>query len=264
MIWLKRILLIVIALYFLGLALMYIFQRSLLYFPPQFYNPPPDWMLEIEAAEGLTSWWVAPDRAGAPVILVFHGNASSIDSNMPLFREFRAKGYGVLSVGYPGYPGNVGKPSQTALVEAAIAQYDWLQAQGVSPDRIVLYGSSLGSGVAAQLAAQRDTSLLILDAPFQSTLAIAQTNMRFIPVRFLMKDTYRSDLALSELDVPLIWIHGTEDRVIPINSGRALFDGYGGPKSAHEITGAGHANTWFMGGREIVLTALAEMENHTD
>lgn len=260
MIWIQRLVFIALALYLIVLALAYIFQRSLLYFPPQFYNPPPDWMSEIEAADGSMAWWAPPARDSAPIIFVFHGNASSLDSNLHIFRDLHARGYGVLSVGYPGYPGNTGRPTQSALVAAAMAQYDWVAAQGISSERIVLYGTSLGSGVAAQLAARRGVSLIILDAPFESTFAIAKSQMRILPVRLLMKDTYRSDLALGQIDTPLIWIHGRQDRVIPLSSGQALFDGYAGPKSSHLLDEADHINTWLTGGREPVLAALIDME----
>lgn len=260
MIWLKRILIIALAIYFIIVALAYFFQRSLLYFPPEFYNSPPDWMAEIRAADGSLAWWLPPARDTAPVILVFHGNASSIDSSMPLFREFRAQGYGVLSVGYPGYPGNAGQPTQASLTAAATAQYDWVISQGVAADRIVLHGTSLGSGVASQLAAKRDIGMIILSSPFQSTLAVAKESMRFLPIGLLMKDTFRSDLALAELRVPLIWLHGTDDRVIPLASGQALFDGYSGPKTAHILPGANHNNVWLSGGREHALAALEAFE----
>lgn len=261
MLWLKRLLILALAIYIIILALAYIFQRSVIYFPPQFYNPPPDWMGEVRAGDGSLAWWSAPARDTSPVILVFHGNASSIDSNMPLFRDFHAQGYGVLSIGYPGYPGNAGTPTQASLTAAAIAQYDWVVTQGIAPERIVLYGTSLGSGVAAQLAERREVGMIILDAPFQSTLAIAKAQMRFLPIGLLMKDTFRSDLALAELRVPLIWIHGTDDRVIPLVSGQRLFDGYAGPKTAHRLVGANHNNTWLRGGREHVLTALEAFES---
>jgi len=261
MTWLIRLLIAAGVIYVIALSAAYIFQRKLLYFPPQFYNPPPDWMAETRAEDGSLFWLAAPDRNTAPVIMVFHGNASSIDSLGYVFTAFRAGGYCVVSVGYPGYPGNEdGTLSQTALAAAAVAQYDKLISLGVSPEQIVFYGTSLGSGVAAQLAAQREPALLILDAPFKSTLSIAQNNMRVFPVSLMMKDTYRSDLALSGLDMPLIWIHGRQDRVIPVASGQALYDGYNGRKSAHIFNEAEHHNTWFHGGREVVLTALSDME----
>jgi len=219
-------------------------------------------MAEVKADDGSLFWWAEPEREAAPILMVFHGNGSSIDSLGYIFEACREQGYGVLSVGYPGYPGNEAtQTTQSAILKASIAQYDKAVELGASPDRIIFYGTSLGSGAASQLAVERTPKLLILDAPFKSTLSIAKNNMSFFPVGLLMKDTYRSDLALSKVDMPLIWIHGRQDFDIPLASGQALFDGYAGPKSAHNFDQANHVNTWFHGGREVVMDALSEFEN---
>jgi len=95
-----------------------------------------------------------------------------------------------------------------------------------------------------------------MDAPFNSVLDMGRKQIPWLPVSLLMKDTFQSDKALAGLDVPLIWIHGTADSIIPIAQGQKLYDGYKGPKSAHIIEGGQHTNLWFLGGREIVLGAL--------
>jgi pimeloyl-ACP methyl ester carboxylesterase len=150
-----------------------------------------------------------------------------------------------------------GKPTQPNLVAAAIEQYEHLSKMGV--ENIVFYGTSLGAGVAAQLAAHHQPDLLITDAPFNSVLDMAHQQMPIFPTAVLVKDKWRSDKALMDLNVPLIWIHGTSDNVIPIAQGRKLYEGYAGPKTAHVLEGAGHNNTWLNGGREVVLTALKKL-----
>jgi len=102
--------------------------------------------------------------------MVFHGNASSVYSNHDIFRDLINQGYGVWSVTYPGYPGGEGKPTQEKLTLAAQWQYDLLLAKGIKPENIIFYGTSLGSGVAAQLAVTHKPALLIMDAPFNSVL----------------------------------------------------------------------------------------------
>jgi pimeloyl-ACP methyl ester carboxylesterase len=256
MTWLFRILLGVACLYLGLVILLFLAQRKMLYFPPTLYHPPPTTMTEIRLASGELGWY-APAQDGKPTVMVFHGNASSIDSNLHIFRDLQAEGYGVWSVGYPGYPGTEGKPTQENLVAAALAQYEYLSGAGV--DKIVFYGTSLGSGVAAQLAAQKTPDLLVLDAPFNSVVDMARRQMPFLPTGLLLKDKWQSDLALENLNTPLIWIHGTEDRVIPLAQGQKLFDGYSGPKSSHILAAANHINTWLNGGREIVLTALHQL-----
>lgn len=261
--WLKLIVLAALTLYLIAAAAVFGLQRKLLYFPPSTYLDP--LAVGVDMGEmkytnyevSVTGWYGRPAENGNKVVMVFHGNGSAVYSNHDIFRDLMNAGYGVWSVGYPGYPGSKGKPTQEALVTAAERQYDLLLAQGVKPENIVFFGTSLGSGVAAQLASKHKPSLLIMDAPFNSTLDMGRKQVPWLPVSLLMKDTFQSDKALADLDVPLIWIHGTADRVIPTSQGQKLYDGYRGPKSAHIIEGGQHTNLWFLGGREIVLAALA-------
>jgi len=263
--FLKLILFAALTLYLVIAAAVFLLQRKLLYFPPNVYLTPsavgvPD-MTEIEIKSDdetwATGWYAPPASPDGKVVMVFHGNASAIYSNHDIFRDLMEQGYGVWSAGYPGYPGSQGKPSQEGLVIAAEHQYDLLLAQGAKPENIVFYGTSLGSGVAAQLAAKHQPSLLVLDAPFNSILDMGKKQVPWLPVSLLMKDKFQSNKALKGLDVPLIWIHGTADQVIPLSQGQKLYDGYSGPKSAHIIEGGEHTNLWFLGGRDIVLEVLA-------
>ena len=259
--WLKLILLAVLALYLIAAAIVFTFQRKILYFPPNIYLTPSAVgvaeMVEING--GVDGWYAPPADKSGKVVMVFHGNASAVYSNHDIFRDIINEGYGVWSVGYPGYPGGKGKPTQEKLTLAAQRQYDLLLAKGIKPENIIFYGTSLGSGVAAQLSATHKPALLIMDAPFNSVLDMGRSQVPWLPVSLLMKDKFESDKALAGLDVPLIWIHGTADRVIPISQGQKLYDGYDGPKSAHIIEGGQHTNLWFLGGREIVLGALADL-----
>lgn len=253
MIWLHRILLGILLLYVTFAALIYFAQRKVLYFPPDLYHAPPAEMSEVRTSSGHLGWYT-PAQDSRPTVMVFHGNASSIDSNLHIFRDLQRAGFGVWSVGYPGYPGTAGKPTQSNLIAAVTDQYEHLTEMGV--ETIVFYGTSLGSGVASQLAQTHAPALLILDAPFNSVADMARTQMPFLPTQILLKDTWRSDVAIKDLDRPLIWIHGTADNIIPVSQGQKLYDGYAGPKSAYILDGATHINTWLNGGREIVLVAL--------
>ena len=266
--WLKRIIFTVITLYLITGAVVFALQRKLLYFPPANYLTPASIgieMTEVEFRTGdevwATGWYASPMNPDGKVVMVFHGNGSAVYSNSDIFRDLIGEGYGVLSVGYPGYPGRspvLAEPTQSNLLDAALYQYDYLIDEGHAPENIIFYGTSLGGGVAAQLAAKHQPSMLIMDAPFNSVLDMGRKQVPLLPVSLLMKDKFESDKALADLDVPLIWIHGTADRIIPLSQGQKLFDGYNGPKSAHIIEGGQHTNLWFLGGREIVLKALAE------
>lgn len=256
MIWLRRIFFFVLVIYLVILATAFLMQRKLIYFPNGFYAPPPPYMTEVIANDGSMGWH-APASEGQLTVMVFHGNASAIDSNMHIFRDLQSAGYGVWSVGYPGYPGNEGKPTQDDMISAALSQLQALQNTGA--ERVVLYGTSLGGGVAAQVAAQRKMELVILDAPFNSMLDMAQRTMPLVPSQLLLKDKWRSDKAMENVDIPLLWIHGTADGVIPVSQGQKLFEGYKGPKTSYIIEGAHHTNTWLLGGREIVLSQLSTL-----
>ena len=124
---------------------------------------------------------------------------------------------------------------------------------------IIYYGTSLGSGVATQLALQHKPKLLILDAPFNSMTDMAQFRMPILPAKLLLKDKWASDKALRTLDVPLIWIHGGRDRVIPISQGQKLYDGYDGAKTALVIPESDHFLNWQSGGKDIVMRAIEKI-----
>ncbi|MEP6343979.1 MAG: alpha/beta fold hydrolase [Maricaulaceae bacterium] len=248
------------ALAYLAIAsFLYFNQRSLLYFPPSIYVTPQTAGIDMREVkhQSFISWYKAPETDTAPVIMFFHGNGSAIYSNSDIFADLTAQGYGVLSVGYPGYPGSVGKPTQGNIVRAAKFQRDWLKSEGIGVSRIVYFGTSLGSGIAAQLTALDPPALLVMEAPFNSTLDMAKMHLPFLPHSILMKDKFRSDKALQNYDGPMIWMHGTKDGVVPFAQGQKLYDGYDGPKSAHVFEGGRHTNLWGLGGRDIVLARLA-------
>jgi len=258
-----------LALFAYGLALvaLYLFQRSFIYFPPaDYYSPDAVGLSNVEIMTVTNSnnhtceaWWIPPSEAQKPVVMFFHGNGSAVYSNHDIYQDLQNAGYGILAVGYPGYPGSEGKPTQAGIIDAAMTQYDWLIDQNVSSDHIVFYGTSIGSGVAAQLSTHRQPALLIMEAPFTSILEIAQNVAKLVPVSLLLKDTYRSDMAMRDLNVPLIWLHGTGDKVVPYNMGQELYDAYDGPKSKRVFENGQHTNLWGLGGKAFIIEALEKI-----
>ena len=264
--WLKLIVLAALIIYGLIIAIFYGMQRKFIYFPPQLYLSPQavglpsfqEVVINSDDGDKLTAFWAPPKDNASKVVMFFHGNGSAVFSNHDIFRDLTNIGVGVLSVGYPGYPGSDGRPSQASTGRAARLHHDFLIKEGVTTDKLVYFGTSLGSGIAAQLAKQHPPSLLILDAPFNSLLDMGRKHTPFLPVKLLMKDQYRSDRVLTGLDIPLIWTHGTADNVVPISQGQKLFDSYRGPKQAHIIQDGQHTNLWGLGAREIIITALTK------
>lgn len=239
-------------LYLLFVALAYTFQRSLLYFPDQSV------LSEQELADvgfsavkiisdnsgELLSFWRAPIDQTTPVIIHFHGNGGSLASRLSIYRAMAQDGAGVLAVGYPGYGGNPGEPSEEALYAAAQAHYDWLIAEGYGPNRIVIAAQSLGTGVATWLAVHNDASGLILEAAYTGMDDMAQRQFSLLPAKLLIKDRYRSIDRIDQIDMPLSWIHGTRDELIPFAMGQRLFDVAKEPKVAHSIKNGGHNDLW--------------------
>lgn len=250
----------VAGLYLIFVLVVYVVQRSLLYFPDQ--NVLSESRLKeagfeaviITATSGgnLTSLWRAPKSPDSPVLQFFHGNAGSHFTRIPVYRQLAAEGSGVLAAGYPGYGGNSGRPSEASLHAAAQAHYDWLIAQDIAPERIVLVGESLGSGIATRLAAENRAAGLILLAAYTGMDDIAQSQFPLLPARWLIKDRYRSIDHVAAIRMPLSWIHGRQDTLIPFAMGQTLFDAAREPKTAHSIAGAGHNDLWQHGADELV------------
>ena len=252
--------------YLLALTALYIFQRSVLYIPPQVYLTPTAVELSgvIEVPDptdqsDIMGWWLPPKEAGAPMVMYFHGNGSAVYSATDVYRTLQDQGYGVFALAYPGYPGRVGQITQQSLTEAAIEGYDFVLSQGAQADKIIYYGTSLGAGVAAQLATVRQPTLIIMEAPFTSAADMAQRTFPIFPASLLTKDKFRSDHALSGSQIPMIWLHGTHDTVIPFEVGQALFDGYDGPKTGYVVQSGEHTNLWFLKTADVLLDALAEI-----
>ncbi|WP_343759345.1 alpha/beta hydrolase [Parasphingorhabdus litoris] len=193
------------------------------------------------------SLWRAPADQTKPVIIHFHGNAGSMASRLPIYQALAQDGAGVLAVGYPGYGGNPGKPSEEAFYAVAQANYDWLLAADYDPDRIVIAAQSLGTGVATWLASKNDAAGLILEAAYTGMDDMAQRQFPILPARLLIKDRYRSIDRIDQINMPLSWIHGTNDELIPFVMGQTLFDAAKGPKFAHPIKNGGHNDLWMRG-----------------
>ncbi len=138
--------------------------------------------------------WHVPARPGRPVILYFHGNGDFLAGFFGRFRDIIADGTGIVALSYRGYAGSSGQPSERGLLQDAAAAYAFTTAR-YSADSIVVWGFSLGTGVAVALASEQPTGKLILEAPFTSTADVAASLFWFMPVRLVMRDQFRSDAA---------------------------------------------------------------------
>jgi uncharacterized protein len=228
---------------------MYLIQRQLQYLPGRQGSTPAQVGLDgvetvnLTAADGtrLVAWH-APAPAGRPTILFFHGNGGELADRAERLAFYRDHGYGALFLSYRGYGASEGRPSEAGLMSDAVAAYEWLLNRGIGPERIVIVGESLGSGVAVQLAAARSVAAIALEAPFTSAADIARMRYWWLPISLLMKDQFRSIEHIARIRAPLLILHGSDDGIVPIGSGRRLFEAARDPKEFVEIAGGTHVS----------------------
>lgn len=225
-------------------------QRGLIYHPdvsrpdPAASGAPDMAVVSAKTGDGLTlSGWFAPpgEEQDAPVLLVFHGNAGNIGSRTGLADAFAAKGWGVLLAEYRGFGGNPGKPTEKGLYLDGAAWVGWLAEQGYSKERIVLYGESLGTGVATEMAARESGfRALALQSGFTSLAAVGRLHYPWLPVSPLLIDRYDSLSKLPSVESPVLVLHGARDTLVPATHGRALFNAAREPKKFVLFEPAGH------------------------
>jgi len=260
---LKWLLLILVAGYAALLALMYFFQRALMYFPDPARTPPAaaglpqaeELRLTSPDGETLIAWHVPP-RDDRPVVLYFHGNAGALDLRAERFRELIADGTGLLALSYRGFGGSTGHPTESGLLLDAEAAFAFAAAR-YPAKRLVPWGESLGTAVAIALAAEHPMGGLILDAPFTSAADVGSSAYPFVPVRWLIKDPFRSDLRISHVHAPVLVLHGELDRVVPIRFSERLYALANEPKRMVRFSQGTHVDLDGHGAMDVVREFLA-------
>ena len=257
-----------IAAVYVGLILvLYGCQRQLLYHPggadvsPAEAGVPQMSEVTLTTEDGLSLLaWYAPPRQARPgyVIAYFHGNAGHLANRAGKVAPYMMSGYGVLLTAYRGYSGNPGKPEEQGLYADGRAALAFLRQQGVAPDRIVLYGESLGSGVAVQMAGETDVAAMVLEAPLTSVGAVAQEHYPWAPASLLVRDRFDSLSKIGAIATPLMVVHGEEDRIIPVHHGREMLAAAAGPKVGRFVPRAGHNDLYDFGVANDVLEFLAD------
>jgi len=228
------------------IALLYVTQRAIQYFPERLRTAPAtaglpqaqEIVLETADGERVITWHVPP-RDNKPVVLYFHGNGGSLRIRVDRFRALTADGTGLVALSYRGYGGSSGAPTEAGLKADALAAYAFTTAR-YPAQRVVLWGESLGSGVAIALAAEMPVGHLILQSPFTSAADVGAQHYWFVPVRLLMKDQFRSDLRIGKVTAPVLVLHGDRDNVVPMALADRLYGLINAPKRFVRFAGAGH------------------------
>ena len=214
------------------LALVWTFQRRLIYLPSgapalaaeEVLDRGSDVRLHTDDGLDLAAWHAPTSgpTTGATV-LVLPGNAGSRLARVPLARALSAAGFDVLLLDYRGYGGNPGAPTEDGLAADARAAYHHLVAErGVRPDRLILFGESLGAAVATRLARERPAAALVLRSPFTSLADVGARHYPFLPVRVLLQDQFAVLDMVSRVTVPVHVVAGGADEVVPTAQSRAV------------------------------------------
>ena len=263
------------------ILLMALFERSLIFFPTRY----PDGMWDTEAAargtgcviedhfftakDGtrLHGWWCRrlESRSDDPVLLFFHGNAGNLSHRVDLLIELATRTpASVFVVGYRGYGRSEGRPKEAGLfLDARAAWAHLTEGSGVGADRIVIFGKSLGGGVAVDLALEAPAAGLIVESSFTSIPDMAGAHYPFVP-KFLVRTQMNSVAKVPLISIPKLFIHSQNDRVVPYRLGRELFEAASEPKRFHEVVGASHNDTWLVGGDAYFEALSAFIDDSLD
>ena len=251
-----------------------VIERNSLFFPEKaLAGTPANWGLDFEdvyftAADGVElHGWFVPGQ-GEVTWLWFHGNAGNIShrlENLSLLRDYL--GVSVFLFDYRGYGRSEGHASEEGTYRDAAAALAYLESpQDVDPGKIVLFGRSLGCAVAVDLASRHQPYALILESPFTSISDMAKRAVPLFPVGALLRTKYDSLSKIDGISAPLLILHGDQDEVVPIESGLRLYQAANEPKEFYVIIGAGHNDTYIVGGEEYFAELrrfLAELVERT-
>lgn len=197
--------------------------------------------------------WFFPGQKDHPVILHFHGNAGNISHRLDLIRHFVEKGLPVFIFDYRGFGKSQGRPSEQGLYRDGLAAYDYLvQREGILPGKIVLHGHSIGAAVAVEVALNRSVGSVIMESAFTSTRDMARAMPLFFLFSPFLPANFNNLEKVPRLHLPKLIIHGDKDEIVPFSMGERLFAAAPEPKQFLRVEGAGHNDTYVVGGRSYL------------
>ena len=231
------------ALYVALCGYLFTIQRQAIYFPPPevLGDPPPgsgyaNLEITVPGIGVIKDWWIPP-ASGMPTVVFFHGNAGDRTSFLELGVLLHRQGWGAVLASYPGYSGNPGRPSEATLLADARAT---IAAVSPRSGPVLVWGHSLGSGVAARMASEGRAAGLVLEAPYTSLPDLAAQFYPYIPVHWLMLDRFDTRALTEKIVVPVLIFHGADDPQIPFAMGRELAHDLGKRATLVRLDGVGH------------------------
>ena len=230
----------ILVIYSSVLIILYIFQRSLMYHPDENNYFGDKLEVKIEKVKITTSdnidllgWFHKKDLKNLKTIVYFHGNAGKLENRIYKLNYFKEMDVNFLIIAWRGFSGNNGKPSEKGLYEDGKSAIRWLKNLGLLDEDIIIYGESLGTGIATELAQNNNYAGLILETPFTSMIEAAKNFYPYIPVGLLLKDKYKNDKKILDINIPLLVMHGEADQIVPFWMGKKIYEMANQPKYSY-------------------------------
>jgi fermentation-respiration switch protein FrsA (DUF1100 family) len=246
-------------------GLVWTFQRKLIYFPFE-RVPTPDAvglqgaeLVSFPTPDGLTlnGWFVSRSESPDFTVIVFNGNAGTRALRAPLAAALARENLAILLFDYRGFGGNSGSPTEQGLRHDARAAREYVvNRPHVERHKIVYFGESLGTAVATDLAVEFPPAALILRSPFTSLTDVGRHHYGFLPVRWLLRDRYDTIGRIARVASPLLVIGGDQDRIVPIEQTRRVYQAAMRSKELIIINGADHNDDVLLAGREMIAGVL--------
>ena len=237
---LLQLIFIIFFIYLFVLVLLYFYQRNLLYHPNENNYSGDKILVDIEKVKiettdsiELLGWYHKKNLKDFKTLVYFHGNAGSLENRIHKLNHFRDMNINFLIIAWRGFSGNNGKPSEKGLYEDGKSTIDWLIKKGLSEQDIILYGESLGTGIATHLAQNKDFAGVILETPFTSMVDAAKTFYPYIPVNLLLKDKFENYKKIKNINSPILIMHGEVDQIVPFKMGKKIYEIANEPKYSY-------------------------------
>ncbi len=238
--FLINILLVSVLIYLLILAIVYFSQRNLLYHPSENNYSEDEISVSVNKVKiktkdniELISWYHNKSLNKYKTILFLHGNAGSLENRIHKINHFEDINVNFLLLAWRGFSGNKGKPTEEGLYEDARSAVRWLESIGVKEQDIIIYGESLGTGVAVEIGQNKNFAGIILESPFTSMIAAGKNQYPYLPVSFLLKDKYESEKKIRNIKSPILVMHGKVDNLVPFYMGKKIYDLANEPKYSY-------------------------------
>ena len=231
---------LVILIYLISTFILFNFQRSLLYHPVENNYQGDELTVKIEKVKirtkdniELLGWYHNKNIEDYKTILFLHGNAGALENRIHKINHFNDMNLNFLLLAWRGFSGNKGKPTEQGLYKDARSAIKWLKEKGILEENIIIYGESLGTGVATEIAQNKNFAGVILESPFTSMIEAGKTKYPFFPVRLLLKDKYESDKKIKKIKSPILIMHGEVDRIVPFWMGEKMYKLANEPKYSY-------------------------------